>query len=99
MKLNLKSGQNLRHGYINVDVFPASNLPPELYRQGEIGDLNWLAEDGTVEEILASDCLEYLPSEQFKIVLANWASKLVQNGVVKILVPDCYAIAKSFSQG
>lgn len=99
MKLNIRCGTDIRHGYINVDRMSPNQLPPEVYRQGDISSLDWLTEDGTVEEIVALDCLEYLPTNTMQPTLANWAKKLIVGGQLKILVPDCYAIAKAFYQG
>lgn len=99
MKLNLGCGNDIRSGYINIDCLPQSQVPPEVYRQGDIQTLDWLTEDDTVDEIIALDCVEYLPTNAVKQALANWAQKLVTGGTLKILMPDCHAIAKSFAQG
>ncbi len=99
MKLNLGCGNDIRAGYLNVDRLPANQVPPEVYRQGDIGSLDWLTEDDTVDEILAIDCLEYLPIDVVKSALANWAKKLSVGGTLKILVPDAHAVAKAFYQG
>ncbi len=99
MKLNLGCGQDIRTGYINIDIKPPGGMSPELYRQGDIRTLDWLTEDGAVEEIVALDCLEYLPINAVKPALINWAQKLFTGGVLKILIPDCYAVAKAFAQG
>jgi predicted SAM-dependent methyltransferase len=76
-------------------------LPAKLdnYKQGDIQSLDWLTEDSTVDEILALDCLEYLPEKKVRSTIENWASKLSTGGVIKILVPDCHLAAKSFHQG
>ncbi|KKN58712.1 hypothetical protein LCGC14_0549480 [marine sediment metagenome] len=99
MKINLGCGNDIRSGYINVDRIPQGKNPLDTYRQGDIGSLDWLTEDATVDEIVALDCLEYLPINLIKQALTNWAQKLSSGGTLKILVPDCHAIAKSFSQG
>lgn len=99
MKLNLGCGNDVRNGHLNIDRFPPGQASPDIYRQGDIGSLDWLVEDGTVDEILAIDCLEYLPTAIIKQALTNWAQKLSSGGILKILVPDCHAIAKSFAQG
>jgi predicted SAM-dependent methyltransferase len=99
MNLNLGCGADIRHGYINVDKFPPNQLTPDVYRQGDIASLDWLTEDNTVDEIIAMDCIEYLQFDTIKSAIANWAQKLIIGGKLKILVPDCYAIAKAFSQG
>ena len=100
MKLNLGCGQDLRtSGYLNIDKYPSTNLPREVYQQGDIQSLDWIVEDNTVEEIIALDCIEYLPINVIKLALLNWAAKLCQNGILKILMPDCFAVAKAFAQG
>lgn len=99
MKLNLGCGNDIRSGYINIDLMPQRQTSPDTYRQGDIQSLDWLVEDGSVEEIVAIDSLEYLPTEVIKTALMNWAQKLSPGGTLKLLVPDCHAIAKAFAIG
>lgn len=99
MRINLRCKQDIRHGYTNIDIFPPGQLSSDLYKQGDISNLDWLVENNTVEEILAMDCIEYIPTSCVKPTLINWAQKLAKGGTLKILVPDCYSIAKSFYQG
>lgn len=99
MRLNLGCGADLRSGYVNIDRMPQGQMPKDTYRQGDIKSLDWLVEDGAVEEIIAIDSLEYLPTAVVKEALTNWAQKLSPGGTLKLLVPDCYAIAKSFAIG
>jgi predicted SAM-dependent methyltransferase len=99
MKVNLGCGNDMRSGYINVDKMPQGTMPPDAYRQGDIGSLDWLAEDASIEEIVALDCVEYLPVSVMRNALLNWVQKLTQGGVLKILVPDCHAVAKAFALG
>ena len=99
MKLNLGCGADIRNGYINIDILPPNKMPPDVYKQGDIQSLDWLVKDDNVEEILAMDCLEYLPVNAVHPAVSNWANKLVSGGIMKILVPDCHAVAKAFSIG
>lgn len=99
MKVNLGCGNDVRPGYVNVDRLQPGQIPPDLYKQGDIQTLDWLTEDDKVDEILALDCIEYLPTDVVKQALVNWAQKLTAGGTLKILMPDCHAIAKSFAQG
>jgi predicted SAM-dependent methyltransferase len=99
MKLNLKCGKEPRAGYLNIDNFQHDKIPPDIYRQGDISSLDWLAEDNSVDEIIAMDCLSFILTSIVKQAVANWAQKLIAGGTLKILTPDCHAIAKSFSQG
>ncbi len=99
MKFNLGCGADIRSGYINIDRLPQKQIPQDIYRQGDITSLDWIAEDNTVDEILALDCIEYLPINSIKESITNWVKKLSKGGILKILVPDCHAIAKAFYQG
>lgn len=99
MKINLGCGNDIRPGYVNIDRMPRGKESEDIYRQGDISSLDWLTEDSTIDEILAIDCLVYLPINTIKQTLANWAQKLSTGGTLKILVPDCHLIAKSFVQG
>lgn len=99
MKFNLGCGDDIRSGYINIDKVHGAQIPEDLYRQGDITSLDWLAEDGSVDEIIALDCLEYLPVAKIHGALNNWANKLSKDGTLKILVPDCFAVSQAFVQG
>lgn len=99
MRLNLGCGKDIRSGYLNIDKMPQSQIQSDEYTQGDIQCLDWLTEDDTVEEILVIDCIEYLPNDVIKAALTNWANKLSSGGTIKILVPDCYSVAKAFVQG
>jgi len=91
MRVNIKCGNDIRPGYINIDNFASTS---DLYQQGDIQSLDWLSHDGKIDEILALGCLEYL--ENIKNTLINWHNKLKPGGILKILVPDCYSVAKAF---
>lgn len=99
MKLNLRCGNDIRTGYVNVDRMPQKQLATDVYRQGDISSLDWLTEHDTVDEIIAMDCLEYLPTNTIKQAITSWYQKLSLGGVMKIMVPDCFAIAQAFAQG
>lgn len=99
MKLNLGCGKDIRSGFVNIDRIPQGKTPTDVYRQGDIQSLDWITEENTVDEIIAIDCIEYLPKNAIEPTIINWISKLTNNGIIKILVPDCHAIARAFSQG
>lgn len=99
MKINLGCGMDVRRGFVNVDRNPQGDMPTDLYRQGDIGSLDWLTEDRTVDEIVAANVVQYLKTSQVQEAIANWANKLASGGLLKILVPDCYTVAKAFYQG
>lgn len=95
-RLNLGCGNDIRSGFVNVDRLQSKAAN---YKQGDIQSLDWLAEDSTIDEIVAIDCLEYIKSRNINTTVENWAKKLSPGGVMKILVPDCHLVAKSFFQG
>jgi len=99
MKLNLGCGTDIRQGYVNVDRLKIDNISSDTYKQGDISSLDWLVDNETVDEILAMDCLEYMPPELAKEALQNWCNKLKKDGMIKILVPDCFVVAQSFGRG
>ncbi len=98
MKLNLKCGNTIRSGYLNIDLIPNTNLSTEIYRQGSIECLDWICEDNTVEEILATDALYYILYSDLSATIQNWSQKLLNNGTLKIAVIDLYTISKMYVQ-
>lgn len=99
MKLNLGSGGDIRlHGYINVDILPNPSAPAEIYRQGDMANLDWLCAAGQADEIMANNSLPCLPYTVVDAVLEHWVSRLKVGGVLKITVPDLRWIAKSLGE-
>ncbi len=97
MKINLCCSDDIREGeYLNIGIAPNNKLPSDIYRQGDISALDWVCEDGTVEEILVLNTLNYIAPERFKIAFDSWFSKLSTNGVIKISIVDLFVICKSF---
>jgi len=93
MRLNLGCGNYIRTGFVNVDV-TQQQLPPDLYRQGDISNLDWLCSNSSVEEMLALNVLQYIPYKVMDQVLSNWTNKLCSNGRIKILSPDINILCK-----
>ena len=92
-KLNLGCGNDVRPDYLNLDVIPAKQpLPPEVFRQGDVGQLDWICQDCSVEEILALNVLQCFPTPVVEQVLANWLRKLRPGGVIKIAFTDLCTI-------
>jgi len=95
MKLNLGCRDDIRQNYINIDIHEDKDNNP-LYRQGNINSLDWIAEDKSVEEIVALNALSKIPLMQLGPTLINWSQKLQVGGVLKISIPDVYLLAKTF---
>lgn len=81
MRLNLGCGKDIRAGYTNIDIFPAS---PEVVR-GDFTDLTKLKiADESAEEIVAIDAIQYIRHEQVPDVLIQWGQKLAKGGTLHI---------------
>lgn len=95
MKLNLGCGNDIRNDYLNIDVGQV-NLPPNIFRSGDVTNLDWVAQDNSVDEILALNILQYIELPKVDSTFINWTQKLKVGGSVKILVNDLYAYADMF---
>lgn len=99
LKLNLGCGDDLRlHDFINVDILPKPNVPAEVYRQGDMTNLDWLCAAGQADEIVTNNSLPCIPYTMVDAVLEHWVSRLRAGGMLKIMVPDLRWVAKSFAE-
>ncbi len=81
MRLNLGCGKDIRQGYTNIDIFPASSAVVRC----DFTDLSKAnIKDDSVEEILAIDVIQYLRYEQVPDALINWGQKLKKDGTLHI---------------
>jgi hypothetical protein len=91
MKLNLCCGDDVRDGYINIDVRKTNpnvlvlDLEKELLKPFP---------SNSVEEIIAKDCIENVSWRRVEDLLRDIHRVLKCNGKVYIQVPDLEAIAK-----
>jgi hypothetical protein len=98
MKLNIGCGDNVRHGYLNVDS-DARNLPKDVYAQGNKGNIDWLCEDSSCDEIVSSEAIRLFNHDYLrKAVIPNWCKKLKQNGAMKLSFSDGYSFARLLAQ-
>lgn len=87
-----------KQGYINVDDAPSTKENEDIYKQGSFESLDWLCEDGTVEEIIIKDSICRISLSDLGDVLRNWAQKLKSGGVLKIMTADAHLVAQMFFQ-
>lgn len=80
VKLNLGCGDDIRKGYVNIDVQDLEGV--DLV--ADVRDLPF--EEGEVEEIVAQDLLEHFKNPVS--VLKEWYRILKTNGIILIRVPD-----------
>ena len=91
MKLNLCCGLDIREGYINVD---ARKTRHDVYMLDLEKDLLKPFPDGSVEEIIARDCVEHISWRRVEDLLKDMHRILKCGGRVYIQVPDLEAIAR-----
>ena len=99
MKLNLGCGKDIRNGYLNLDIVPVEGADPNLFRQHDITNLDDIAEDDSVEEMLMFNILQVFSHKYVLGILNHWISKLQPGGVLKIVVPDVHEQALSLTSG
>lgn len=99
MKLNLGCGSDLRNGYLNLDIVPVEGADPDLFRQHDVTNLDDVAEDDSVEEMLLFNILPVFSFKHVYALMTHWISKLQPGGVLKIVVPDVYERALSLISG
>lgn len=87
IRLDLGAGQITRPGFIPLGRDYGSEIYPLPYA------------DGSVDEIVASHCLEHFPHRQVEEVLADWVRALKEGGKLRIAVPDFAKIAEDYLTG
>ena len=91
MRINLlRDSNNIRNGYLNIDNFVGENKA-----QGDVTNLDPLVDDGTAEEIIANNILEYYEYGKSANILNNWLKKLRHGGVLTIITTDYRAVCKA----
>jgi predicted SAM-dependent methyltransferase len=83
LKLNLGCGPDIRQGYVNVDLEPASQVLGV-----DLSQFPWPWEDDSTDEILMLDLLEHFPYRQTDSILNEAWRVLKVGGHIDIQVPD-----------
>lgn len=91
MKLNLGGRDKPIPGFLTVDLYEG----PGVDFRADIGLLAGV-DDGSVEEIYASHCLEHFSHTKTEQVLKNWRRVLKKGGKAFIAVPDFDAMIKLY---
>lgn len=92
VKLNLAAGRQKLPGYINIDNKTCYNGDFDVDVDADIFTLDW--EKDSVDEILLSHFMMYVPYEQALTLLTKWFSWLKPGGKILIETGDLKAIAK-----
>ena len=80
IRLNLGCGDDIRKGYLNVDLNVSS---PDVVKH-DVCNLQGLVLKNSVSEILASSIIEYIPFDKFPIVIKSWIETLKSGGQIYI---------------
>jgi len=101
IKLNLviNSPDKLLNTHTNITVFPVQNKYSFDVKEGEIIDLDWIACDGEVDEIIADDILSYFPYNQLTQILSNWIKKLSLTGSLILVGVDLKEVSRLLTFG
>jgi len=91
LKLNLCCGEDVRDGYINIDV---RKTKPNVLVMDLEEDLLRPFPDNSVEEIVAYDCIEHISWRKIEDLLRDIHRVLKCDGRLYLRVPDLEAIAK-----
>jgi len=91
LKLNLGCGDDVKAGYINVDI---RKTKPNVLMLDLEKDLLKVFPDNSVEEIIAKDVIEHVSWRRVEDLLRDIHRVLKSNGRIYIQVPDLEAIAK-----
>jgi len=91
MKLNLCCGQDVRNGYLNIDV---RRLDPRILQLDLEKDLLTPIPPESAEEIVAQDCIEHVSWRRIPDLLRDVYRVLKCNGVFVMRVPDLEEIAR-----
>ena len=83
IKFNLGCGKDIKKEYINVDLF---SIDPRV-KKHNVENLDDIAINESVDEILALDVLEHISYNKTIDVLKNWYSKLRFGGKLIIQSP------------
>ena len=92
MKLNLCCGDDVRDGYINIDI---RKTKPNVLVLDLEKELLKPFPSNYVEEIIAKDCIEHVSCRRVEDLLRDIHRVLKCDGRVYIQVPDLEAIAKN----
>src|ERR1700686_3075126 len=87
IKLDLGAGAVVRPGFVPLGRDYGSEIYPLPYA------------DETVDEIVASHCLEHFPHGQIDAVVKDWVRALKKGGKLRIAVPDFATIAEDYLNG
>jgi S-adenosylmethionine:diacylglycerol 3-amino-3-carboxypropyl transferase len=98
-KVNLIYGEgDVLDTHLNINPF-TKNTKDGFLARGELTNLDKYVDAAEVDELVALDVIDYIPTTQTKDALDNWISKLRIGGRIIIGGIDILSISKSISDG
>lgn len=91
MRLNLGCGDDIRVGYVNVDMRKTHSSVMEV----DLSRFSWPFEDGSAEEVLMLDFLEHFPYRDTQRILLECYRVLAPRGELVVQVPDAEILARA----
>lgn len=93
VRLNLGCGNDIRSGYLNLDINPENSSIINC-------DVRILPfKDNSVSEIIANDILDLFSHREIDNILKEWHRVLVDNGEITIRVPNLKAQIETYAKG
>ena len=92
IKLNLGCGEDIREGFINVDI-------REMPGVDKIVDLENDFPFKDVDYIRAYDVLEHFSHRQTDVIFKRWINGLKIGGTIELCVPNIFAMLYLYSSG
>lgn len=94
MKLNLGCGDKLFPGFTNVDIRKETGC--DLI--DDVGKL-YKINDNDVELVYACHVLEHFGRHEYKKVLERWFNVLMDDGILRLSVPDLGKVCEQYTKG
>lgn len=80
--------------YINIDPFANEK---DGRNKGDISNLNWIADNGEVNHLIADSVLEYFGFPKLSDILVNWIRKLAIGGRITIRGTDFEEVCRALT--
>ena len=93
VRLNLRCGDDLKCGYINIDLYASGDFVTRM----DLRNLDFA--DNSVDEIYARDVLEHFGLPDAMQCLKNWARVLKPGGTLMVQTPCLTLMAEALANG
>ena len=98
-KINFCSNDDIRNGdYLNISMDIVNNQDDDQVVCGDIGSLDWIVEDNSVDEIVALRTLNNIEMDRVITAIENWKNKLREGGVIKFAIDDIFVLSGELLQ-